>query len=135
MENTTIRHALRTGARDPAMTSRVLGVLYLAGASLVLLSILLPHPQGVNIPGLSGIAGSAAVVGSASLIWANRARIWTVHTVLAVGTGLISLCVYFSGVAAGIYSAMFVWVVLVAASFFAGWAVAATSPGSSPVGG
>jgi predicted signal transduction protein with EAL and GGDEF domain len=48
-----------------------------------------------------------------------------VHAVLAAGTGLVSLCVYFSGVAAGVYSAMFVWVLLVAASFFAGRVVAA----------
>ncbi len=125
MPNTALRHSLRTGARDPAMTSRVLGVFYLAGGLFVLLSLLLPHPKEADALGLFGIAGLAAVVGSASLIWAKHARMWTVHTVLATGTGLISLCVYFSGVAAGIYSAMFVWVVLVAGSFFVGWAVAA----------
>ncbi|MGI9020791.1 MAG: GGDEF domain-containing protein [Solirubrobacterales bacterium] len=107
------------------MTSRVLGVFYLAGGLLVLLSLLLPHPKEADALGLFGIAGLAAVVGSASLIWAKHARMWTAHTVLATGTGLISLCVYFAGVASGIYSAMFVWVVLVAGSFFAGWAVAA----------
>jgi len=107
------------------MTSRVLGVFYLAGGLLVLLSLLLPHPKEADALGLFGIAGLAAIVGSSSLIWAKHARMWTVHTVLATGTGLISLCVYFSGVAAGIYTAMFVWVVLVAGSFFVGWAVAA----------
>jgi diguanylate cyclase (GGDEF)-like protein len=107
------------------MTSRVLGVFYLAGGLLVLLSLLLPHPEATDAVGLYAIAGAAAVVGSASLVWASHARMWTVHTVLAVGTGLISLCVYFSGIAAGIYSAMFVWVVLVAGSFFMGRAVAA----------
>lgn len=124
MPNMTIRHWLRSGARDPAMTSRVLGVFYLAGALLVLLSVMLPNPEGADEVGLFGIAGLAVLVGSASLIWAKHARTWTVHAVLAAGTGLISLCVYFSGVAAGIYSAMFVWVVLVAGSFFGTRAVA-----------
>ncbi len=107
------------------MTSCVLGVFYLAGGLLVLISLLLPHPAETDTVGLFAIAGSAAVVGSASLIWANHARIWTVHAVLAAGTGLISLCVYFAGVATGVYSPMFIWVVLVAGSFFVGRAVAA----------
>ncbi len=107
------------------MTSRVLGVFYLAGALLVLLSLLLPHPKGADDVGLFGIAGTAALVGSASLIWANHARTWTVHAVLAAGTSLISLCVYFAGIATDIYSAMFIWVVLVAGSFFGSRAVAA----------
>jgi diguanylate cyclase (GGDEF)-like protein len=125
MANSTMSRWLRTGARDPAMTSRVLGVFYLAGALLVLLSVLLPHPTLANEAGLLGIAGTAFLIGNASLIWARHARVWTAHTVLAAGTGLISLCVYFAGVAAGIYSAMFVWVVLVAGSFFGTRAVAA----------
>ncbi len=125
MVDTTIRRGLRTGARDPSMTSRVLGVFYLAGGLLVVLSVVLPNPEGANAAGLVGIAGVAAVVGSASLIWAKHARMWTVHAVLAAGTALICLCVYFAGVAAGIYSAMFVWVVLVAGSFFKGRAVVA----------
>jgi len=121
-----MRHALlRTGANDPPLTSRVLGVFYLSGALLVVLSVLLPHPAGANLVGLLAIAGTAVVVGSASVMWAKHARMWTVQTVLAAGTGLICLCVYFAGVAAGIYSAMFVWVVLVAASFFSGRALTA----------
>jgi len=124
MLHTHMRYLLRTGERDPGLASRVLGVFYLAGALLVLLSILLPHPGGADSTGLLGICVSATVVGSASLIWASHARLWSVHAVLAAGTALISLCVFFAGVATGIYSAMFVWVVLVAGSFFGGRAVA-----------
>ena len=125
MLHTEIRHRLRTGERDPGLTSRVLGVFYLAGALLVVLSLLLPHPEEAESSGLLGIAVLATIVGSSSLIWASHARMWSVHAVLAAGTALICLCVYFSGVAAGIYSAMFVWVVLVAGSFFGGRAVGA----------
>jgi diguanylate cyclase (GGDEF)-like protein len=125
MSEGAIRHRLRTGATDPPLTSRVLGVFYLAGALLVYLSVLLPHPEGANSTGLLGIAVTASLVGGASTLLAKHARPWTVHTVLAAGTSLICLCVYFAGVAAGIYSAMFVWVVLVAVSFFSARAVAA----------
>jgi len=108
-----------------ALASRVLGVLYLAGGLLVAFSVLLPHPEEADAWALLVIAGLGVAVGGASLIWAKRARTGTVHATLAAGTGLVSLCIYFSGVAAGIYSAMFVWVVLLAASFFASRAVAA----------
>jgi diguanylate cyclase (GGDEF)-like protein len=107
-----------------ALASRVLGVLFLAGGLFVAFSVVLPHPRGADAGALLVIAGFGVAVGGASLVWAKRARTWTVHAALAAGTGLVSLCVYFSGVAAGIYSAMFVWVVLVAASFFTSRAVA-----------
>lgn len=119
------RLLLRTGANDPSHISRVLGVLYLAGGLLVLLSLQLSHPDAAIRPGLWGIAVVGFVFGSASIIWAKHARLWTVHTVLAFGTACVSLCVYFAGVASGVYSAMYVWVVLVAASFFVGRAIAA----------
>ena len=116
---------LRKGASDPVATSRVLGVFYLAGSVLVGASLLLPYPEGATAVGLFALACVAAVVGSGSILWAKHARMWTVQTVLATGTVLICLCMYFSGVATGIYSSMFVWVVLVAASFFSQRAVAA----------
>ena len=116
---------LRTGASDPPLISRVLGVLYLAGGLLVFLSLQLPHPDAASRAGLYGISAVGLVVGSASIIWAKHARLWTVHTVLALGTACISLCVYFSVVASGVYSVMYVWVVLVAGCFFQARAIAA----------
>jgi diguanylate cyclase (GGDEF)-like protein len=121
---TNLRYALRTGTRDLALASRVIGVLYLAGAALVAFSVLLPHPREADVEGLVAIAGLAAVVGGASLIWAGRAPIGIVHAAVGAGTVLICLCIVFAGVATGIYSAMFIWVVLLAVSFFSGRAVA-----------
>jgi diguanylate cyclase (GGDEF)-like protein len=125
MPDTNLRHSLRTGTRDTVLASRVLGVLYLAGGLFVAFSVLLPHPEEADARALLGIAGLAGAVGGASLFWAKRAHVGIVHGVLAAGTGLVSLCIYFSGVAAGIYSAMFVWVVLLAVSFFVRSAVVA----------
>ena len=120
-----MRDALRqTGTDDPALISRFLGALYIAGGLLVALSLLLPHPEGTFKPGLWGIAGLALLIGGACIVRAKHARLWSLHAVLAIGTGLICLCVYFAGVAAGVYSAMFVWVVLLAANFFSPRAIA-----------
>lgn len=120
-----MRYALlRTGGQDAPQMSRALGVLYVSGGLLVLLSLLLPHPDDANKSGLIAIVGIGLVVGSASIIWARHARVWVVHGVLAAGTTCICLCVYFAGVDLGIYSFMFVWVVLMAGTFFSGRAVA-----------
>ena len=108
----------RTGADDVPQMSRVLGVLYLSGGFLVCLSLLLPHPEDAFVPGLLGIVGIGVVGGTIGIVWARHARAWMVHVVLAAGTFFICLADYFAGVAAGVYSAMFVWVVLMAASFF-----------------
>jgi diguanylate cyclase (GGDEF)-like protein len=121
-----MRDALRlTGTEDPALISRFLGALYIAGGLLVMLSLLLPHPEGTFKPGLWGIAVVALLIGSACILRAKHARLWSLHAILAIGTGLICLCVYFAGVAAGVYSAMFVWVVLMAANFFSPRAIVA----------
>lgn len=120
-----LRALLSTEVSDPLVVSRVLGVFYLAGSLVVIGSLFLPHPEGANAAGLLAVASAAVVGGCGSLFGAKHARIWTVHAVLAAGTVLVCLCVYFAGVAAGVYSTMFVWVVLVAASFFSHRAVAA----------
>ena len=106
------------GAQDPPQVSRALGVLFLCGSVLVTLHVALPDQEHVNAAALYAIGGLALVLGSASVIWAKQARAWTVHTVFAIGTTLICLGVYFSGVATGAYSVLFVWLVVMAASFF-----------------
>ncbi len=108
----------RTGADDVPQMSRVLGVLYLSGGLLVLLSLLLPHPENAYVPGLFGIVGVGLGFGIVGIVWARHARAWMVHAVLAAGTLFICLAEYAAGVGAGVYSAMFLWVVLMAASFF-----------------
>jgi diguanylate cyclase (GGDEF)-like protein len=116
---------LPVGADDPTDMARALGVLYLSGGLLVLLSLLLPHPADANTAGLWAIVGIGIVAGTAGLLGAKHARVWMVHAMLAFGTACISVCVLFSGVAAGIYSFMFVWVALMAGAFLPGRAVAA----------
>jgi diguanylate cyclase (GGDEF)-like protein len=120
------RHApLREGAHDPPQVSRALGVLFLCGALLVIVQVSLPDREHAHVAGLYGIGGLGLVLGSASVIWAKYAREWTVHTLFATGTALICLGVYSSGVATGAYSVLFVWLVVMAASFFSPKAILA----------
>ncbi len=64
---------------------------------------------------MCGIAAVATVSGAALHHFSQRVRPWVIHASLAIGCVLVSTCVYFSGIAAGVYSAMFVWVIIVAA--------------------
>lgn len=115
----------RTGKDDIPQMSRVLGVLYLSGGVLVLISLLMPHPGEAFEPGLWAICGVGFIGGATLIVWARHARGWMMHAVLAAGTVLICLCEVSAGVATGAYSAMFVWVVMMAATFFSRLAVAA----------
>jgi diguanylate cyclase (GGDEF)-like protein len=114
-----------TGAGDPPLLSRALGALLSCGGLLVLLGTALARPDHATVAGLYGVGAFALVLGSAIFIWVNHTRAWTAHSLFAGGTGLICLGAYFAGAAAGLYSAMLVWLVIVAASFFSARAVAA----------
>jgi diguanylate cyclase (GGDEF)-like protein len=121
-----IRFALRgTGGDDPVLMSRVLGVLLLCGGLLAFVALVASPPEDANVAGLYSIGGVALGLGAASIVWGKRARSWTVHTMFAAGSGLVCLGIYFSGVATGAYAVLFVWLVVIAASFFSPRATAA----------
>ena len=104
---------------DTGLIARIIGVLYGAGAVLVALSLLLPHPAQSNDGAILAIAGAAALVAALMPGAARRLPSWLLQVVIGVGSILISLCVYFAG-QPGAYGAMFIWVVLVSAFFFPG---------------
>jgi diguanylate cyclase (GGDEF)-like protein len=103
------------GRADVAALARVSGLLYMSGALLVMLSLVLPHPIGAFEGGLMAIAVIAALWGALIFRYATLVEPWMIHALLMCATALVSLCVYFSGLAAGIYSLMFIWVIVVAA--------------------
>jgi diguanylate cyclase (GGDEF)-like protein len=120
-----IRHALRTGAKDPALAAGVLGSLYIVAGLLCLGSLLLPYPAGAHVVGLLGIGVSGVGIGSACLVLAKYAKFWALHIVLACGTALICLAVCFSGVESGIYSYALIWIAVMTANFLPPRAVGA----------
>lgn len=109
---------------SPALMARVTGTLFLAGVVLVLLSLALPHPAAADRAGMLGVAFAGSVGGMSLVLGARHARTWMIQAALVTGTILVCLCVYFSGVATGIYATMFIWVVLVSTFFFSAWIAA-----------
>jgi diguanylate cyclase (GGDEF)-like protein/PAS domain S-box-containing protein len=97
---------------------RAAAALLIAGAGLVALSLVLPHPSGGNETALVTIAAAMAFAGVACSIFAARVPRVAVHAMLAVTVGLTGLLIYESGVAAGQYGTIFVWSTLIASYFF-----------------
>jgi diguanylate cyclase (GGDEF)-like protein/PAS domain S-box-containing protein len=109
------REDLRPPGRSEARAS---GALLLTGAGLVALSLSLPHPSGANTSVLISLAVGMAVAGLLLWFLARRVPLAVTHLALGTAAALSGLLTYESGVAAGQYGSIFVWVILVAAYFF-----------------
>ncbi len=96
------------------------GVLFLCGAALVSLSLVLSHPGSASEAPIAAIAGLATVAGLALIMIGDRVRPWMLHAATAAATLLVCLAIYFSGVASGVYAMMFVWIVVTQCYFFPG---------------
>ena len=107
--------ALRVAGRGEA---RATGALLLVGAGLVALSLSLPHPSGGNSAALVGIATAMGAAGAALWFFATRVPLRLTQVVLAIAAALSGVLTYESGVAAGQYGSIYVWVMLVSAYFF-----------------
>lgn len=92
--------------------------LLIAGAGLVALSLVLPHPSGGNQVALSTIAAAMAFAGVLCSLFVARIPKVAIHAILAVTVGLTGLLIYESGIAAGQYGTIFVWSTLIASYFF-----------------
>ncbi len=95
-----------------------MAALLLAGAGLVILSLILPHPGGGNTSAQLAIAAAMLCVGLLCWGLAHRIPIGLTHLVLASTAVLTSLLFFESGVAVGQYGAIFVWAMLVAGYYF-----------------
>jgi hypothetical protein len=93
-------------------------MLFVLGGILGLVSLLLPHPASSDEAALTVIDATAFLVGAAVLGFAARIPTWLVHALTAGGAVLICAAIYSTGIATGLYSTMFVWIVLFSAYFF-----------------
>jgi signal transduction histidine kinase len=99
----------------------VSALLYGTGATLVLLSLLLPHWEGVNVAALVGLSLTAYVVGLAFVIAARRIAIpLSVFAVTAaLGSVIVAAVVHAGGpAAAGTYGIFYVFVAAFAFYYF-----------------
>jgi PAS domain S-box-containing protein len=103
-------------SRDTA-GAQVVGALYLLGALLAATSLIFPHPDQGE-PAIWAIVLTATLVGAMLLASGTRVTNDLLQVVVALGSGLINLLMLASGVATGVYAAMFCWVVLVSVNFF-----------------
>lgn len=113
----TATGAVRQGADQVA-----LALLFASGATLALLTTLLPEPHQVQTAAWAATAASGYPV--AALLYLGRFRVprWALHISLAGGAGLVTLGIYFAhGAPIGTAAPFFyVWVAMYAARSFSG---------------
>jgi hypothetical protein len=103
---------------DRATMSRGLAFLFAAGASLVGISLLLPHSHNTNDISLLIAVGLAYGTAAGLIRFAGGVSVTTLQVMLALGTILITVCVIYGGDSASAYPLMYVWVALYAAYVF-----------------
>jgi diguanylate cyclase (GGDEF)-like protein/PAS domain S-box-containing protein len=98
--------------------ARATAILMLAGAALVAISLILPHPSGGHIVALVATAAGMALVGG--LCWFLAAQIPTplIHLLLAGTALLTAVLIWEAGIAVGQYGTIFVWATLITSYFF-----------------
>ncbi len=101
-----------------ALPARALGSLFLAGATIGMISLLLPLPASADLPGLWSNVGLAYAGGLGLLLLGARAPQWLLHLAIAVGAGLVTRAVFLSGDPVSFYSVWFIWIGLYAFYFF-----------------
>jgi GAF domain-containing protein len=110
---------------ERATMSRGLAFLFAAGASLVAISLLLPHSHNTNETSLLVAVGLAYVTAACLTRFAGRITVRGLQLILMLGTVLITVCVIYGGDSASAYPLMYVWVALYAAYVFSPRAAAA----------
>ncbi len=106
-----------TGVESRLMAQALAG-LFLAGATLSLLTVLLPHSANANVPGLLAIVANAYVVGAVLYGRADTLSPRVLPGALAWGSTLITGVAYFSGESPSPLVFFYLWIFLYSAYFF-----------------
>lgn len=106
----------------PATMGRVAGWMFLAGSLTTVVSIVFPHSPKADIPAFWIMAAGTAVVATLLLGLSDRLPAWSYQGVMALGSVLVALSLYFNGERHGGLAAdnevLFLWVALFAGYFF-----------------
>lgn len=111
-------------AADSWIRARSLGALYIAGAAIGAISLVLPHPDAANDIALWSNVALAALGGALLLTIGPRLPVWTFHVGIALGAVLVTRAVLESNDPVSFYSVWFIWVGLYAFYFFSRTAAA-----------
>jgi diguanylate cyclase (GGDEF)-like protein/PAS domain S-box-containing protein len=115
MENPENQVSLRPANRTRA---RAAAALLIAGAGLVAISLVLPHPEGADELALVLTALGMAVTGGVVWLVADRVPMFGVHLLLGGASVVTCVLIYESGISVGQYGTIFTWVTLVTSFFF-----------------
>jgi diguanylate cyclase (GGDEF)-like protein/putative nucleotidyltransferase with HDIG domain len=110
--------ASQRGAFEARIQVRVLASLYLAGATLVLLTIALPHAADARVPGLLAVAVSAYLIGALMLWRSERLPVRTLPLALAWGSVLVTAVAWFAAEDPSPLVFFYLWVFLFSTYFF-----------------
>ncbi|HEX2231894.1 MAG TPA: SpoIIE family protein phosphatase [Thermoleophilaceae bacterium] len=102
---------------DRSVKARALAYLYASGAIVGLLSLILPHAEGVKEGPLVGLATAALAIGAVIYWRARGVTEWHLHALVVTGTLMLTLANYWFGPTA-LYAMMFSWAALYAFYFF-----------------
>ncbi|TMK69784.1 MAG: diguanylate cyclase, partial [Actinobacteria bacterium] len=103
---------------DRGTMARTFTYLFGTGATLVLISLLLPHSPDRDTTGLVIAMVAAYAVALGFLIAFDRLPLWVFEASPLVGTAVVSLAVYFGGSqAATAYAMYYFWIALAACYF------------------
>src|SRR3954466_11912045 len=97
--------------------ARMLGALYVIGATIATFTLVFPQPPGTDVKGMIAVFAFAYAIGAALLTWSDRVGPWRLLPALAAGTVLITLAMAFTDGRTGSYAMFYVWVALVAGYF------------------
>jgi diguanylate cyclase (GGDEF)-like protein len=103
---------------EPAVMARSLGWLFIAGATIGLISLFLPRAPHTNVGALAVNIALAYVGGVIVLVVFRRMPAWSFHLALLTGTALITRAVYYSGNGISYYGIWYLWAALFGFSFF-----------------
>jgi diguanylate cyclase (GGDEF)-like protein len=103
---------------QPAIMALVLGALFLAGAAIGTLSLLLPHPSEYDEPALWSDVGLAFLAGVLLLAIRNRIPARAVQIGVLGGIVIITRAVYCGEDPSGYYTFWYLWVGVYAFFFF-----------------
>src|SRR5688572_22360180 len=104
---------------SPAVMAQAFAYLYGIGATIALVSLLLPHDPDRFVPGLVAPALVAYCVATLMIVGFERIPMWVFELLPGLGALLITSLVYSGGAdAAGAYATIYFWAVLSAFYFF-----------------
>jgi diguanylate cyclase (GGDEF)-like protein len=97
---------------------RTLGMLFFAGGTIGMVSLLLPHPPGFDTTALWSNIAIAFAASALAAVASGRLGVQPLHVAVAAGTAVVTRAVYFSSDPSGFYAFFYVWIGLFVCFFF-----------------